>query len=78
MLYTTRNDVKVDSMSGGPETSFHYIFKAHTSGTFWYHSHVGTQRTDGLFGVLIIQERNMEEIHCNFLDEPEKYVIFGC
>lgn len=25
-------------------------------GTFWYHSHVGAQRTNGVFGALIIKE----------------------
>ena len=36
--------------------SFRYIFKASPSGTMWYHSHVGTQRTEGLFGALIVRE----------------------
>ena len=36
--------------------SFRYIFKANPSGTMWYHSHVGTQRTEGLFGALIVRE----------------------
>ena len=36
---------------------FRYIFKASPSGTMWYHSHVGTQRTEGLFGALIVRER---------------------
>ena len=61
-----------------PQTSFRYIFKAYPSGTFWYHSHVGTQRTDGLFGPFIILERNVEEIYKQlgiFLDKPENYVI---
>ena len=38
-------------------TSFRYIFKATPSGTFWYHSHSGAQRTDGLFGALIVKEK---------------------
>ena len=61
-----------------PMASFRYIFKANPSGTFWYHSHVGTQRTDGLFGAFIVLERNIEQIHIHlgeFRDEPEKYVI---
>ena len=37
---------------------FRYIFKASPSGTMWYHSHVGTQRTEGLFGALIVREKN--------------------
>ena len=37
---------------------FRYIFKASPSGTMWYHSHVGTQRTEGLFGALIVREKD--------------------
>ncbi|CAB3992644.1 L-ascorbate oxidase-like, partial [Paramuricea clavata] len=37
-------------------SSFRYIFEATPSGTFWYHSHSGPQRTDGLFGALIVKE----------------------
>ena len=40
-----------------PGTSFTYAFNATPSGTFWYHSHSGTQRTDGLFGALIVKEK---------------------
>ena len=40
-----------------PQRSFRYIFKASPSGTHWYHSHTGVQRSDGLFGALIIRER---------------------
>ena len=32
-------------------------FQAKPKGTFWYHSHVGPQRTNGAFGALIIKER---------------------
>ena len=39
-----------------PETSFTYIFQATPSGTHWYHSHSGAQRTEGLFGALIVRE----------------------
>ena len=38
-------------------SSFSYVYKASPSGTFWYHSHSGTQRTDGLFGALIVKEK---------------------
>ncbi|RHZ61559.1 hypothetical protein CDV55_102482 [Aspergillus turcosus] len=38
-----------------PGQSFLYNFTVDNQfGTFWYHSHVGTQRMDGLFGPLII------------------------
>jgi len=41
----------------GPGQTFTYKFKAKPKGTFWYHSHVGPQRTNGAFGALIIKER---------------------
>ena len=39
-----------------PASSFRYIFRAFPAGTHWYHSHSGAQRTDGLFGALIVRE----------------------
>ena len=44
-----------------PQRSFRYIFKARPSGTHWYHSHTGVQRSDGLFGALIVRESNAME-----------------
>ena len=32
----------------------HYTFKATPSGTYWYHAHSGAQRTDGLYGALML------------------------
>ena len=61
-----------------PGASFRYIFKAIPSGTFWYHSHTGTQRTDGMFGALVILERNKPEIEQRlgtFRDEPESHTM---
>ena len=40
-----------------PGQTFTYEFKAKPKGTFWYHSHVGAQRSAGVFGALIIKER---------------------
>ena len=45
-----------------PQRSFRYIFKASPSGTHWYHSHTGVQRSDGLFGALVVRERPSVEI----------------
>ena len=42
-----------------PGTNFTYIFNATPSGTFWYHSHSGTQRSDGLYGTLIVREKEL-------------------
>lgn len=36
---------------------FTYKFTASHKGTYWYHSHVGSQRSKGLFGAFIIRER---------------------
>ncbi|XP_065665472.1 uncharacterized protein LOC136086901 [Hydra vulgaris] len=43
------------SISSGQ--TFTYKFKAEPKGTFWYHSHVGSQRTNGAYGAFIIKER---------------------
>ena len=64
-------------------SSFRYIFQALNTGTYWYHSHTGAQRTDGLFGSLVIKETpdliarakartGVREL----IDQPDKY-IFG-
>ena len=45
-----------------PLANFTYIFNASQYGTHWYHSHSGAQRTDGLFGALIVNERNDDNI----------------
>jgi FtsP/CotA-like multicopper oxidase with cupredoxin domain len=38
-------------------SEFLYEFRAEPAGTHWYHSHVGVQYGNGLFGPLIIEER---------------------
>jgi FtsP/CotA-like multicopper oxidase with cupredoxin domain len=38
-------------------SEFVYEFKATPAGTHWYHSHVGVQYGNGLFGPLIVDER---------------------
>ena len=44
-----------------PQKSFRYIFKARPTGTHWYHSHTGVQRSDGLFGALTVRELPAKE-----------------
>ena len=68
--------------------SFRYIFKASPSGTMWYHSHVGTERTEGLFGALIVREdpdtvqniqdklQTMINETFNIIDDPEHTLTF--
>ena len=38
-----------------PGSEFVYEFKATPAGTHWYHSHVGVQYGNGLFGPLIVE-----------------------
>ncbi|KAK3595589.1 hypothetical protein CHS0354_009546 [Potamilus streckersoni] len=42
-----------------PGQTFTYTFKAEPKGTFWYHSHMGSQLTMGAFGAFIINEKGM-------------------
>ena len=58
-----------------PSSSFRYIFRAFPPGTHWYHSHSGAQRTDGLFGALIVTEDSPPNYIQNFVDEPENYTL---
>ena len=65
----------------GPSSSFSYIYEASPSGTFWYHSHSGAQRTDGFYGALIVKERQprlnevQTDLGMNFEDHPDKHTI---
>ena len=80
----------VASLSQAPIVSggqFRYIFNATPSGTHWYHSHLGAQRTDGLFGGLIVREGDAKyqdiiaDVHENlpgnrpFKDLPEIHTL---
>ena len=56
----------------GAGGSFRYIFKAEPAGTLWYHSHSGPQRTDGLFGALIVREKQTQS---GFVDSPESHTL---
>ena len=68
--------------------TFRHIFKASPPGTMWYHSHVGTQRTEGLFGALIVREpqdiidttqRELQEMineTFTIVDDPEHVLSF--
>ena len=69
----------------GPSSSYTYDYIAKPSGTFWYHSHSGAQRTDGFFGALIVKEQEprittvrgelMKYQVGNFEDLPDKHSI---
>ena len=65
-----------------PASSFRYIFRAFPAGTHWYHSHSGAQRTDGLFGALIVREEStllnqiMSSVNYGqFQDLPDQHTL---
>ncbi|KAK2168045.1 hypothetical protein LSH36_21g09034 [Paralvinella palmiformis] len=37
-----------------PGETFTYRFVAHPAGTFWYHSHEGVQRAEGVYGLFVV------------------------
>jgi FtsP/CotA-like multicopper oxidase with cupredoxin domain len=50
----------VDGVSNSPilpGEDFTYEFRATPAGTHWYHSHVGVQYSEGLFGPLVVDEQ---------------------
>lgn len=49
-----------------PGHNFRYNFRAENAGTHFWHSHLGMQRGDGVYGALIV--RNPEEPHENLYD----------
>lgn len=61
-----------------PGATFQYRFKASSAGTHWYHSHLEAQRTDGLFGALIVREKNTDEVRemlGEFEDIPNRHTL---
>ena len=44
-------------------------------GTYWYHSHVGAQRTNGLEGALIIKDKKPPRQYSKVIDKPGKQTI---
>ena len=63
-----------------PGNIFTYIFRANPSGTFWYHSHIGSKRADGLLGALIIREadailNNAQKELGKFEDFPDQHTL---
>ena len=44
----------------GNETTYRFVVHPEDVGTHWYHSHVGTSRADGLWGMLIVHAREDE------------------
>ena len=68
-----------------PGTTFTHAFIAEVPGTFWYHSHTGTQRVDGLAGALVIRENETTREQASaafanfgigpYLDFPDRHTL---
>ncbi len=64
-----------------PDASFDYIFKAEPAGTHWYHSHAGSQKSDGIFGAFIVRERRsvgdllQDSRYTNVEDMPDSHTL---
>lgn len=59
-----------------PGHDFTYRFKVdHQSGTYYYHSHMGVQASDGLVGPLIIHSRKEEELQKIPYDEDRVVMV---
>ena len=56
-----------------PGQNYNYDFKASPSGTHWYHAHSGAQRTDGLYGALIIKDDLPGDLYD--YDYPEQHTL---
>ncbi|KAK7480575.1 hypothetical protein BaRGS_00028151, partial [Batillaria attramentaria] len=49
-------------------STFQYRFRANDPGTYWWHSHAGLQRADGLFGSLVIRQTASRDPHSALYD----------
>ena len=53
--------------------NFTYSFRASPAGTHWYHAHSGAQRTDGMYGALIVKDTIPGNLYD--LDLPDQHVF---
>lgn len=44
-----------------PGSSFLYEFQVNQTGTYWYHSHLGAQYSDGLRGMFVVEEKSKKD-----------------
>ncbi|KAK3791910.1 hypothetical protein RRG08_026812 [Elysia crispata] len=51
-----------------PHTAFTYVFKANPAGTHFWHAHSGLQRSDGLYGHLVVRRSPQKEHHLEMFD----------
>ncbi|KAJ8683448.1 hypothetical protein QAD02_019240 [Eretmocerus hayati] len=60
-----------------PGETFRYKFKALDSGTFFWHSHIGSQRTDGLYGSVIVHPSFEQDVHRDLYDFDNHHMIIS-
>ncbi|XP_055998671.1 uncharacterized protein LOC130047473 [Ostrea edulis] len=60
-----------------PGETFQYRFLADPPGTHWYHSHLGTERTDGISGALVVlpNPNNPESTSSDLLEVAGDFVM---
>ncbi|XP_062578821.1 uncharacterized protein LOC134240755 [Saccostrea cucullata] len=54
-----------------PGQKFTYKFQAYPRGSFWYHSHSGSQRSSGLAGAFIVRKKEINPIEEHILQVME-------
>lgn len=54
-----------------PGQKFTYKFQAYPRGSFWYHSHSGSQRSNGLAGAFIVRKRERNPIQEHIMQVME-------
>ena len=59
-----------------PYTNFTYEVTLDVAGSYWYHAHFGPQRTDGLYGALIVTDASeFPDAAADFVDLPEQHTL---
>lgn len=58
-----------------PGNTFRYHYEAATPGTHFWHSHIGFQRGDGVFGAMIVRVPPEDDPHKDLYDEDNFQVI---
>ena len=56
-----------------PNQNYTYSFRPNVGGTYWYHSHAGAQRSDGLYGALIVKDTISAYQQC--VDSPAEHTL---
>ncbi|XP_074655366.1 uncharacterized protein LOC141908958 [Tubulanus polymorphus] len=60
-----------------PGQSFTYRFKVKQLGTYWYHAHVGAQRSMGIYGAFIIRPKPKSQIELDNIKMNEHVVMLS-